>query len=130
MISAALTGRPKPAQKWLFNELDLEPVATHFQYGPFKDYAPNPLKQANLQRSPGRGRNILSTGILSIRSIGALTSRLHVIDTGCKRLSSGDHGVQWLAVIVTASSQTRAASAHKFISWQLFLGRHASHVMR
>lgn len=48
MISAALTGRPKPVQKWSFNELDLEAVATHFQYGPFEDHAPNPLKQANL----------------------------------------------------------------------------------
>lgn len=35
MISAALTGRPKPTQKWTFNELDSEPVETH--YGPFVD---------------------------------------------------------------------------------------------
>jgi hypothetical protein len=94
MISAALTGKPKPTQKWTFNELDSEPVETHFDYGPFVDRTPNPLK--------GRGRNILPTGILSVRSIGVLASRLHAIGAGCKRLSSGHYGVQWLAVIMTA----------------------------
>ena len=34
IISAALTGRPKPTQKWTFNELDSEPVVTHSQHGP------------------------------------------------------------------------------------------------
>jgi hypothetical protein len=63
--------------------------------------APKP-SEANLQRSPGRERNIEPTGILSVRSIGVLASRLHVIDAGCKRLSSRYYGVQRLAVIVTA----------------------------
>lgn len=99
MNSAALSGRPKAIQKWTFNELDSESVVIHFQRRPFE--SPKPI-EANFQRSPGRERNTLHTGILSVRSIGVFASRSHVINAGCKRLSSGYHGVQWLAVIVTA----------------------------
>jgi hypothetical protein len=62
----------------------------------------SPLK-STFNASPGRGRNILPIAILSALSIEVLASGLqHVINTGCKRLSSGYHGVQWLAVIMTA----------------------------
>lgn len=68
--------------------------------GPLK--TPKPV-EANFNVHQVAGETSYPLGFTrSVRLIGVLASRLHVIDAGCKRLSSRHYGVQWLAVIVTA----------------------------
>jgi hypothetical protein len=124
MIPAALTGRSKPTQKWTFNKLDSEPVVTDFSLGPLK--IPNPLKPT-FDVHQVAGETSCPLGF----------SRSVRLEFSCQQIPRHRRRVQKIVKWVSRCTMARRncdgmasqLELHKYISWQLFLGRHASHVM-